>query len=649
MSNSNIFAEFQHEWDAHKVESYTFQEFLDICATDPLAYANASERMVAAIGEPVLIDTRTDPRLSRIHQNRVIKQYPAFSHFYGMEHTIEDIVAFYQHAAQGLEEAKQILYLLGPVGSAKSTLAELLKKLMETYPIYTLRVNGEVCPNFESPFNMLDPDKYGQTLLDEYGINPRYLTGVCGPWVTKRLNEFNGDITKFEIIKLHPSILTETAIAKTEPGDENNQDISALVGKTDIRKIEDFSQNDVDSYSFSGGLCRANQGILEFVEMFKAPIKVLHPLLTATQEGNYKGTEGIPAIPFNGTILAHSNESEWNTFKGNKNNEAFLDRVSIIKVPYCLRVDEEVLIYQKLLNNSSLAKAPCAPHTLELLAKWIILTRLKDPENSSIYTKLKVYNGENVKDTAIDVKSIVEFSDSAGVNEGMDGNSTRFAFKILSKVFNYDSTKEIAANPVHLFRVLEDEIVQQQYPEEREQELIGFLKKELQSEYLITLGKEIRKNYMESYQEYGQNMFNRYVNYADYWIKDEEYRDPDTGSMFDRNELNKELEKVEKSVGISNVKDFRNEVVNFCLRYRATHAGEMPSWTSYNKIKTVLEARMFSSQEDVIPMLSFAQNGSEEDKKKYNEFVERMVACGYTPHMVHLLCEYWDRSRQSQG
>ena len=195
-------------------------------------------------------------------------------------------------------------------------------------------------------------------LEKEYGIPRRYLNRILSPWAVKRLDEFGGDIRKFRIVKRHPSVLKQIGVSKTEPGDENNQDISALVGKVDIRKLETFSQDDPDAYSFSGGLCLANQGLLEFVEMFKAPIKVLHPLLTATQEGNFKGTEGFGAIPFDGIVLAHSNESEWKTFRNNKNNEAFLDRIYIVKVPYCLRyVGEEMKIYEKLLRNSSLAEA----------------------------------------------------------------------------------------------------------------------------------------------------------------------------------------------------------------------------------------------------------------------------------------------------
>src|SRR5690606_13491051 len=295
-----------------------------------------------------------DPRLSRIFSNKMIKRYQAFNEFYGLEECIQKIVGFFKHSAQGLEERKQILYLLGPVGGGKSSLAEKIKGLMEKYPIYCLKGS----PVFESPLVLFNPREDSHILEEEYGIPRRYLKGIMSPWAVKRLHEYGGDLSEFRVVKVWPSVLNQVAISKTEPGDENNQDISALVGKVDIRKLEEFPQHDADAYSFSGSLCRANQGVMEFVEMFKAPIKVLHPLLTATQEGSYNATEGIGAIPFDGIILAHSNEAEWHNFRNNKNNEAFIDRVSIIKVPYCLRATEEMEIYNKLLHNSSLAEAP---------------------------------------------------------------------------------------------------------------------------------------------------------------------------------------------------------------------------------------------------------------------------------------------------
>ncbi|ENA6974366.1 PrkA family serine protein kinase [Shigella boydii] len=544
----NIFDHYRQRYEAAKDEEFTLQEFLTTCRQDRSAYANAAERLLMAIGEPVMVDTAQEPRLSRLFSNRVIARYPAFEEFYGMEDAIEQIVSYLKHAAQGLEEKKQILYLLGPVGGGKSSLAERLKSLMQLVPIYVLSANGERSPVNDHPFCLFNPQEDAQILEKEYGIPRRYLGTIMSPWAAKRLHEFGGDITKFRVVKVWPSILQQIAIAKTEPGDENNQDISALVGKVDIRKLEHYAQNDPDAYGYSGALCRANQGIMEFVEMFKAPIKVLHPLLTATQEGNYNGTEGISALPFNGIILAHSNESEWVTFRNNKNNEAFLDRVYIVKVPYCLRISEEIKIYEKLLNHSELTHAPCAPGTLETLSRFSILSRLK-----------------------------------------------------------------------------------------------GYLI----PKYAEFIGKEIQTAYLESYSEYGQNIFDRYVTYADFWIQDQEYRDPDTGQLFDRESLNAELEKIEKPAGISNPKDFRNEIVNFVLRARANNSGRNPNWTSYEKLRTVIEKKMFSNTEELLPVISFNAKTSTDEQKKHDDFVDRMMEKGYTRKQVRLLCEWYLRVRKS--
>jgi serine protein kinase len=638
----DIFSHYASRYDRTREEEFTIQEYLDICKREPLAYASAAERMLMAIGEPEVIDTRHDTRLSRIFSNKMIRVYPAFREFYGMEEVIEQVVAYFRHAAQGLEEKKQILYLLGPVGGGKSSIAEKLKELTERVPFYAIKGS----PVNESPLGLFNFEEDGPILEDQYGIPRRYLRAIPSPWAVKRLHEFNGDISQFRVVKRYPSVLKQVGVAKTEPGDENNQDISSLVGKVDIRKLESYAQDDPDAYSYSGGLCLANQGLLEFVEMFKAPIKVLHPLLTATQEGNFKGTEGFGAIPFDGIVLAHSNESEWKQFRNNKNNEAFLDRIYIVKVPYCLRVSDEIKIYDKLVRNSSLGGAPCAPGTLKMMAQFAVLSRLKDPENSSLYSKMLVYDGENLKDTDPKAKSHQEYRDFAGVDEGMNGLSTRFAYKILSKVFNFDHT-EVAANPVHLMYVLEQQVEREQFPAEQEQKYLTFLKEYLAPKYVEFIGKEIQTAYLESYSEYGQNIFDRYVTFADFWIQDQEYRDPDTGENFDRTSLNAELEKIEKPAGISNPKDFRNEIVNFVLRARANNAGNNPAWTSYEKLRTVIEKKMFSNTEELLPVISFNAKASADEAKKHEDFVNRMVTKGYTPKQVRLLCEWYLRVRKS--
>ncbi|NNM60517.1 MAG: PrkA family serine protein kinase [Legionellales bacterium] len=637
-----IIKDFHTRYEEHKKEEYSLEEYLNLCKADPSVYANAAQRILKAIGEPTLTDTREEPVLSRIFSNKVIPRYEVFEDFYGMEETIMQLVAFFKHAAQGLEEKKQILYLLGPVGGGKSSLAERLKALIQKEPFYAIKGS----PVHESPLSLFSPEEDGKILKEEYNIPLRYVRTIMSPWAVKRLHEYNGDISKFRVIKCYPSIYDQVAISKTEPGDENNQDISSLVGKVDIRKLENFSQNDPDAYSYSGALCLANRGMLEFVEMFKAPIKVLHPLLTATQEGNYNATEGLSSIPFDGIILAHSNESEWTAFKNNKNNEAFLDRIYIVKVPYVLRVSEEVKIYQKLIDNSSLRKAPCSPDTLEIASEFSILSRLKEPENSSIYSKMRVYNGENLKDTDPKAKSYQEYRDYAGVDEGMTGLSTRFAFKILSKVFNFDHT-EIGANPVHLFYVLEKQIEQEQFPKETQDQYMRYIKEYLVPRYIEFIGKEIQTAYLESYSEYGQNIFDRYVTYADFWIQDQDYREPDTGEIYDRSALNDELEKIEKPAGISNPKDFRHEVVNFVLRARANNKGKNPLWNSYEKLRAVIEKKMFSNTESLLPVISFNPKASTEDKKKHEEFISRMVDKGYTAKQVRLLCDWYLRVRKA--
>ena len=639
----SIFSHYRERFETIQQEELSIQEYLELCKKDPSVYASAAERMLMAIGEPEMVDTSQDPRLSRIFSNKIMKRYKVFNEFYGMEEAIQQIVSFFKHAAQGLEEKKQILYLLGPVGGGKSSLAEMLKSLMEKMPIYCIKGS----PVFESPLGLFNADEDGKILQEDYGIQRRYLKTIMSPWAAKRLREFNGDITQFKVVKVYPSILEQIAITKTEPGDENNQDISSLVGKVDIRQLEEFPQNDPDAYSFSGGLCRANQGLMEFVEMFKAPIKVLHPLLTATQEGNFNSTEGLGAIPFDGIILAHSNESEWQNFRNNKNNEAFIDRVYIVKVPYCLRVTEEMKIYEKLLQNSSLSKAPCAPDTLRMLAQFTVLSRIKEPENSNIFSKMRIYDGENLKDTDPRAKSLQEYKDAAGVDEGMTGLSTRFAFKILSKVFNFDPT-EIAANPVHLMYVLEQQIEQEQFPKEVQDKYLNALKEYISPKYVDFIGKEIQTAYLESYAEYGQNIFDRYVTYADFWIQDQEYRDHETGEILNRASLNDELEKIEKPAGISNPKDFRNEIVNFVLRAKANNAGKNPDWRSYEKLRIVIEKKMFSNTEDLLPVISFNAKASVQDKKKHQDFVQRMVERGYTEKQVRLLSEWYLRVRKSQ-
>src|SRR3990167_386946 len=627
--------DFKKRQSAKESKVLTMDEFLHSASKDSSFYAGPAERLLKAIGDPKYIDTTQEPRLNRIFSGRLIKVYDAFSDFFGAEDVIERITSFLKHASQGLEESRQILYLLGPPGSAKSSFAERLKLLMEQQPIYVLvDAEGNRSPINESPLGL-----FSQTDSKALKIPIRYLEIKASPWTIKRLQIYENDISKFSVMKSFPSSDRQIAICKTEPGDETNQDISTLVGKLDIRKLEFYEQKDPDAYSYSGGLCLANQGLLDFVEMFKAPIKVLNPLLTATQERNYKGTEAIGSIPFDGVILAHSNESEWEIFKNNKQNEALLDRTHIIEVPYCLRVDEEIKIYKKLLTNSALLEAPCAPGTLETLAQFVVASRLDIPEHSNLSSKVLVYNGQNVRDKDVSAKSYQDYKDKASHAEGFRGISTRLAFQVISETFNFDALEE-AADPVHLMEVIKRVIKKERYDEDTTARYVAFLTEYLAPEYAKQISKDIQTALLDSYDEFGQALFDRYVKYADHWIQDTDYRDADTGQMFDRELLNKELERVEKAAQISNPKDFRHEVVNFSLRYQAQHEGHNPDWKSYQKLRKVIEENMFSNTEDMLPIISFQGNSSSDDKRKHQDFVDRMKEKGYTERQVKRLVEW---------
>ena len=281
-----------------------------------------------------------------------------------------------------------------------------------------------------------------------------------------------------------------------------------------------------------------------------------------------------------------------------------------------------------------------------MLARFTVLSRLKPHPNSSQFAKMRVYDGENIRETDPKAKTMQEYRDAAGVDEGMDGVSTRFAFKVLSATFNHDSS-EIAADPVHLMYVLEQAVRREQFPAEVEAGYLAVLKSELASRYAEFVGNEIQKAYLESYHDYGQNLFDHYLDYADAWIEDQDFKDPDTGQMMSRDLLNAELTKIEKPAGIANPKDFRNEVVKFSLRSRANNGGRNPAWNSYEKIRDVIEKRMFSQVEDLLPVISFGSKKDGDTETKHGQFVERMVSRGYTERQVRRLVEWYMRVKQS--
>jgi serine protein kinase len=635
--------------EKYETVALSVEQWYEQAASAPDMYAGVHARLLKAIGDPIIIDTKADARLSRIFSGRKIRVYEPFKDFFGIEETIDEIISKLRAGAQNQEPARQVLDLVGPVGSAKSSLARRLVSLIEKEPIWVVATaKGDVSPVNDNPLAFLRLLGDAESLCKDFNIPVSVMSKVFpSPWLVQQFKDAKSDLTKFQIRKVYPSVLESIAVARIEPGDENNQDISTIVGKTDLRSLEKYPQEHPYSYSYSGGLCRANRGVAEFVEIFKAPTKALHPILTATQEYIYNGTENIGALPFDGLIIAHHNSSEWDEFRTNPKNEAFLDRLCVVQVPYTLRHAEEAAIYKKMIDQSTTPNVPIAPGTIEMLAKWSVLSRLSAPANSSIIAKLHVYNGENVKDRMPTAKPIGEYRDAAGLHEGMTGMSTRFAFKVLADTFDL-RPEEMQANPVDLMFVLQEAIKKDStLADARREELLNFIESHLKVEYFELLDKQLREAYMESFGAYGQNMFDRYVSLAAAWIDAEVIRDPETHMTLDRQAINGKLEEIERPAGVMNVSDFRHNIVTYVLRYQARNAGASPRWQDYEKIKTVIEKKLFTGTQNILPVISFGTKQDSEIESKHHAFVDRMIAMGYTKHQIEILVAWWSANTKA--
>ena len=647
-------SDFARFFQERRDSEMPLSDYLDGCRSDPMMYATAPERILHAIGEAEMVDTSKDARLGRIFMNRTVRMYPAFAEFFGMEETVERIVSYFRHAAQGLEERKQILYLLGPVGGGKSSLAERLKALMEVCPIYVLKAGDQLSPVVESPLGLFDPERMGPMLEEQYGIPRRRITGLMSPWAIKRLDEFGGDLSRFSVVKVMPSRLRQLGISKTEPGDENNQDISSLVGKVDIRKLETLSQADPDAYSYSGGLNRANQGMLEFVEMFKAPIKMLHPLLTATQEGNYIGTENIGAIPFSGMIMAHSNESEWQSFKTNKNNEAFIDRIYVIKVPYCLRVTEEQRIYTKLIRrgpNCWLEHRARPRHSRCWRGSRFCRRSASGTRTRTMYAKMRVYDGESAEARPTRGRAAYRnTSDSAGVGGGDGGRLHSLRVQGARRDLQPRHRSRSRPIPSTSCTCSNSRSGASSCPRRIPRSATSNSSRAISRRATPSSSvNEIQKAYLESYHDYGQNLFDRYVAYADAWIEDQDYKDSGHRPAAQPGSAEPGADQDREAGGDRQPQGFpqRGREVQRCARVPITMRAAIRPGTSYEKIRDVIEKRMFSQVEELLPVISFGSKKDSDTEKKHDQFVDRMISRGYTERQVRRLVEWYMRVKQA--
>lgn len=619
-------------------ETLTLNEYLELIKTDPSAYATAQERFLTAAGKPSIIDTSLDQRLASVFAGKKIEIYPAFKDvLFGMEEDVASVMSFIKNAAQGLEEANKILFILGDVATGKSTFVNRMKFLMESQPVYVLATEeGIITPGFENPLGLFI--QHLDIFVEEFNIAPRYFPTCLSSWSQLRLKEYEGDRSRFKVVKMYPSISRQEMITKTEPLDDNNADQSTLIGKVNMRQLQYFAQNHPDAYNYSGALCRGNRGLVEMAEMYKANIKTLSPLLEATQSHNFNGLEQIGSLPFNGLLVSHSNKSEYARIASDKNNEAILDRTTVVKFHVPLRYTENELIFKRMVNESLLSTNPIVPDVYNILAKFKVLTSLEEIDRSNLYSKMCVYNGDNVKNEDNRALPYADYKLVASQDEGLSGMSNRVLFGILAKTFNYH-TEEISADPVTLFAVLKDEIIKMQLASDLEKKYLGFITEWLEPKYVQNLKKQFQSAYIESYGDYAQAKFDTYFELANAWRKGIDYNDPVTGVRMDTDKLHSRLVEFERAGSIGDYKDFRNEAVMFILEERSKNKNV--KWSSYRKLADVIEKSVFKTMEDMLPIISFGAKTSKKEQQAHDRFVENMIKLGYTHNQVRNLVGYY--------
>lgn len=610
----------------------SFLDYVNLVKKAPEISMLAHPRMYNIITSQGIEVIKTDenPRLRRIYGNDVIKRYRFFSEdFFGIDKIIMKIVRYFHSAAMAGEEARQVLYLVGPVGAGKSSLMEAMKKALEaSQPIYALKG----CPMREEPLHLVP--KHLRSRFEEI-LNVRIEGDICPVCRYRLKNELNGEYEKFPVESVGFSIRSRKGIGVVPPVDPNNQDTSVLVGSVDISKMDLFPEDDPRVLSLNGAFNVGNRGIVEFIEVFKNETEYLHTMITATQEKSVPSPGKGSMIYFDGIITAHSNEAEWNKFKSDHTNEAILDRIVKVEIPYCLELNEEIKIYEKMLKKSKF-KAHIAPHTIEAASMFAILTRLTPSNKVDTMTKLKIYNGEEIVEKGMSRKiDIFELRDEAN-REGMTGISTRFIMKALDTTLS--ESEHECINPISLLETLVKSVKELAISEDERDRYLRFIQDSIRKEYNRMLEKEVTKAFIHGYREQAESLFNNYLDHAEAFVNKTKIKDRNTGEELEPDE--KFLRSIEEQIGItdSSAKGFRADVTAYMF-FVLRNGGKL-DYNSYEPLKEAIEKKLTVSVKELSRIITQAKVRDKEQTEKYNVMVEEMKKNGYCDHCCNVTLKY---------
>tara|TARA_A100001011_G_scaffold393650_3_gene484062 strand:- start:9596 stop:11530 length:1935 start_codon:yes stop_codon:yes gene_type:complete len=611
----------------------TFLEYLEVIQDKPTTVKLAHKRLYDAINNQGMntIDVGDEEYRPYFNGDKLRKFQYFEKEFFGMETVIHKLMQYLKSAALKGEESRQVLLLMGPVGAGKSALIEHVKQSLEmTDRIYHL----EGCPIREEPLHLI-PRSLRPQFEEMLGI---HIEGDLCPICRHRLmEEFNGEYENFPVTQSSFSQRGRRGIAVVPPMDANSQDVSVLIGTEDISKLDLYPEDDPRVLSLNGAFNVGNRGIVEFVEVFKNEIEFLHTMLTATQEKRVPSPGKNDMLYFDGVLLTHCNESEWNRFKGEHTNEAILDRVLKINVPYVLELDQEMKIYEKMINRSDFKSAHIAPHTLKIASMFSVMSRFIPSSKCDLLTKMKIYNGESIIEKGRVKKIDIKDLRAEARNEGMEGISTRFITKSLDRALS-DSDKNMIT-PINAIDSLVKQVKEQIIDDDARERYLEILQDIIREEYLRILETEIAKAFIAAYEEQAQSLFDSYLDNAECYTTRTKVKDRITREEREPDE--KFMKSIEEMIGVvGSAKDgFRNDVTAYM--FAKMRKGEKVDYSSYGPLKEAIEQFLIISVKDISRIVTKSKSRDDKQKRKYSNMINTLVEdYGYTPESAEEILTY---------
>ena len=631
--NFKEFIEIDRERSNTQKFEGNFLEYLEIVKENPEIVKLAHKRLYEMINSKGVEELKAEenPRIRKIYGNDLIRKYGFFrDEFYGIDKVIMKLANYFKSAAMKGEESRQVLYLVGPVGAGKSSIVESLKSALENCePVYALKG----CPMHEEPLHLI-PKHLRPKFEEMLGVQ---IEGDLCPVCKYRLtHELKGIYEDFPVERTGFSIRSRKGIGVVPPVDPNNQDTSILTGSIDISKMDLYSEDDPRIFSLNGAFNVGNRGLVEFIEVFKNDVEYLHTIITATQEKSVPSPGKGSMIYFDGVIVAHSNEAEWNKFKSDHTNEAILDRIVKVEVPYCLELDEEVKIYEKILRKSNF-KAHIAPHTIEIAAMFAILSRLTPSAKADAMTKLKIYNGDEIVEKGTTKKiDIGELREEAGQYEGMKGISTRFIIKAIDNALSESGCDCI--NPLSIMESIIRSVKELDIAADDKKRYLGFIQDNIRKEYNKVLEREITKAFIHSFREQAESLFNNYIDNAEAYVNKSKIKDVSTGEELNPDE--EFMRSIEEQIGVyaASAKGFRSDVTSYMF-YIVRNGGGL-DYTSYEPLKEAIEKKLTASVKDLSRIITKSKVRDREQAEKYDSMVEEMKRNGYCLHCCDVILKY---------